>query len=110
MENNSSMWGEPSNEAITCLSRPVSWATRMSARLPPAFSAACCRRDFRGEGALIQPLDDGPEQRFLGFEMVVERLSRQARGIGRLLNRRPPKAMAAEHEHRGIENAVRAFI
>jgi len=37
-----------------------------------------CRRDFRGEGALIQPLDDGPEQRFLGFEMVVERLSRQA--------------------------------
>jgi hypothetical protein len=37
--------------------------------------------------------------------MVVERLSRQARGIGRLLNRRPSKAMAAEHEHRGIENA-----
>ena len=69
-----------------------------------------CRRDFRGEGVLVQPLDDGAEQRFLGFEMVIERLPRQAGGLGRLLDRRPPETMAAEHEHRGIENAGTGLI
>ena len=55
----------------------------------------------------MQLLDDGAEQRFLGFEMVVERLPRQAGGLRRLLDRRPPETVPAEHQHRGIENAGR---
>src|SRR5229473_2239621 len=64
-----------------------------------------CRRDFRGEGVLVQLFDDGAEQRFPGFEMVVERLSGQAGRLRGLLDRRAPKTMAAEHGHRGVENA-----
>ena len=63
------------------------------------------RGDFGGERFLMQPFDDGAEQRFLGFEMMVERLPRQARGLCRLLDRRAPKTLPAEHQHRGIENA-----
>ena len=40
-----------------------------------------------GERALMQPFDDGAEQRFLGFEMMVQRLPRQPGGLGRLLDR-----------------------
>ena len=36
---------------------------------------------------------------------MIERLPRQARRLGRLLDRRAPKTMAAEHQHRCIENA-----
>ena len=64
------------------------------------------RRDLGGQRALMQPLDDGAEQRFLGFEMVVERLPRQPGGLGRLLDRRAPETVPAEHGHGGIENAV----
>ena len=56
----------------------------------------------------MQPFDDGAEQRFLGFEMMVERLPRQAGGLRRLLDRRAPETLPAEHQHRGIENAGRA--
>ena len=63
-------------------------------------------RDLGGQRALMQPFDDGAEQRFLGLEMVVERLPRQARRLGRLLDRRAPETMPAEHGHGGIENAV----
>ncbi len=54
----------------------------------------------------MQPFDDGAEQRFLGFEMMVERLPRQAGRLRRLLDRRAPETVPAEHQHRGIENAV----
>jgi hypothetical protein len=64
------------------------------------------RRDLGGEPALIQLFDDGSKQRFLGFEVVVERLSRQARRFGGLLDRRAPKAMAEKHAHRGVQNAA----
>ena len=63
------------------------------------------RRDLGGERVLMQPFDDGAEQRFLGFEMMVERLPRQAGGLRRLLDRRAPETLPAEHQHRGIENA-----
>ena len=63
------------------------------------------RFDFGGERALVQPLDDGAEQRFLGFEMMIERLPRQAGGHRRLLDRRAPETLPAEYQHRGIENA-----
>src|SRR6187455_3346029 len=53
----------------------------------------------------MQPFDHGAEQRFLGFEMMVERLPRQAGGLRRLLDRRAPETLPAEHQHRGIENA-----
>jgi hypothetical protein len=33
--------------------------------------------DLGGERVLMQPLDHGAEQRFLGLEMMVERLPRQ---------------------------------
>ena len=63
------------------------------------------RRDLGGERVLMQPFDDGAEQRFLGLEMMVERLPRQAGGLRRLLDRRTPETLPAEHQHRGIENA-----
>ncbi len=56
--------------------------------------------------ALMQPLDYGAEQRFLGFEMMIERLPRQAGRFGNLLDRGAAKAVPAEHQHGGIENAV----
>ena len=64
------------------------------------------RRDLGGQRTLMQPFDHGAEQRFLGFEMVIERLPRQAGGLGRLLDRRAPETMPAKHGHGGIENAV----
>ena len=64
------------------------------------------RRDLGGHGILMQPLDHGAEQRFLGFEMVVERLTRQPGGLGRLLDRRAAETVPAEDGHGGIENAV----
>ena len=70
------------------------------------FLRGAGRRDVRGERASYTPLDHGAEQRFLGFEMMIERLPRQAGGLRRLLDRRTPKAVAAEHQHRGVENAV----
>ena len=54
----------------------------------------------------MQPLDHGAKQRLLGLEMMIERLPRQAGGLGRLLDRRTAKAVAAEHQHGGIEDAV----
>ena len=60
--------------------------------------------DSGGERVLMQPLDHGAEQRFLGLEVMVERLPRQPRGLRRLLDRRPPKAMVAKHGHRGVKN------
>src|ERR1700680_3957303 len=62
------------------------------------------RRDLRGERGFIHPLDYGAEQRFLGFEMMIQRLPRQPRGLRRLFDRRPPKAMVAKHGHRGVKN------
>ena len=53
----------------------------------------------------MQPFDDGAEQRFLGLEVMVERLPRQAGGLRRLLDRRAPETLPAEHQHRSIENA-----
>ena len=38
--------------------------------------------------------------------MMVQRLPRQAGVLRRLLDRRAPKAVAAEHAHGGVENAV----
>ena len=69
------------------------------------FLRGSCRLDFGGERVLMQSFDDGAEQRFLGFEMMVERLPRQAGGLRRLLDRRTPETLPAEHQHRGIENA-----
>src|SRR5205085_4322176 len=63
------------------------------------------RRDLGGERVLMQPFDDGAEQRFLGLEMMIERLPRQAGGLRRLLDRRAPETLPAEHQHRSIENA-----
>jgi hypothetical protein len=54
----------------------------------------------------MQPLDHGTEQRFLGFEMMIQRLPGQAGGLRRLLDRRAPEAVTAEDSHGGIENAV----
>ncbi len=64
------------------------------------------RRDLGGQRVLMQPLDHGAEQFFLGFEMMVQRLPRQAGGLRRLLDRRTPKSLPAEHQHGGIEDAV----
>jgi hypothetical protein len=64
------------------------------------------RCDLGRQRRLMQPFDHGAEQRFLGFEMVVQRLPRQPGGLGRLLDRRAPEAVPAEHGHGGIENAV----
>ena len=64
------------------------------------------RRDLCGERVLMQPFDDGAEQRFLGLEMMVERLPRQPGRFRRLFDRRTPKPLAAEHQHGGVENAV----
>src|SRR3954463_9011576 len=58
-----------------------------------------------GEGLLMQPFDDGSEQRFLGLEMMVERLPRQAGGLCRLLDRGASEAVPAKYQHRGVENA-----
>jgi hypothetical protein len=44
-----------------------------------------------GQGLLMQPFDHGAEQRFLGLEVMVERLPRQAGGLRRLFDRRAPK-------------------
>src|SRR5882757_1128256 len=54
----------------------------------------------------MQPLDDGTEQRFLGLEMMVQRLPRQSGRLRRLLDRGAPEPMPAEHGHGGIEDAV----
>src|SRR5882724_12722642 len=62
-------------------------------------------RDLGGERVLMQPFDDGAEQRFLGLEVMVERLPCQAGGLRCLLDRRAPETLPAEHQHRGIENA-----
>ena len=78
-------------------------ATRMSARLPPGFLGGAGRRDLGGKRVLMQPFDDGAEQRFLGLEVMVERLPRQAGGLRRLFDRRAPETVPAEHQHRGIE-------
>ena len=64
------------------------------------------RRGFRRERALMHMLDHGAEQRFLGFEVMIQRLPRQACGFRGLLDRRTPKAVPAEHQHGGIEDAV----
>ena len=64
------------------------------------------RRDLGGQRILMQPLDHGAEQRFLGLEMMVQRLPRQAGSFRRLLDRRAPEALPAEHRHGGIEDAV----
>jgi hypothetical protein len=37
--------------------------------------------------------------------VMVERLPRQAGGLRRLLDRRAPETLPAEHQHRSIENA-----
>src|SRR5688572_12816346 len=63
------------------------------------------RGNLGGEGLLMQPFDDGAEQRFLGLEMVVERLPRQAGGLRGLLDRRAPETLPAEHQHRSVENS-----
>src|SRR5206468_11316375 len=63
------------------------------------------RRDRGGERVLVQTFDDGAEQRFLALEVMIERLPRQAGGFRRLLDRRAPETVPAEHQHRGIENA-----
>src|SRR5205823_6190473 len=68
------------------------------------LGGGCCR-DLGGERVLMQPYDDGAKQRFLGFEMMVERLPRQPGGLRRLLDRRAPETLPAEYLHRGIENA-----
>ena len=64
------------------------------------------RRDLGSEGGLIKPLDDGAEQRFLGIEMMIQRLPRQPGRFRRLLDRGAPEPMPAEHVHRGVDNAV----
>ena len=64
------------------------------------------RRDLGSQRILMHPLDHGAEQRFLGLEMVIERLPRQPGGLGRLLDRRAPETVPAEHGHGGVENAV----
>src|SRR5205814_10258008 len=64
------------------------------------------RRDLCGERGLIKQFDDGAEQRFLGLEMVIERLPRQPRGLGHLLDRRAAETVPAEHAQRRVENAV----
>src|SRR5262249_10185553 len=43
--------------------------------------------------------------RFLGLEVMIERLPRQACGLRRLLDRGTAKAVPAEHGHRGLQNA-----
>src|SRR3954454_2020890 len=58
-----------------------------------------------GEGLLMQPFDDASEQLFLGLEMMVERLPRQAGGLCRLLDRGASEAVPAKYQHRGVENA-----
>src|SRR5207244_2557190 len=62
--------------------------------------------DRGGERILMQPLDHGAEQRFLGLEMMVERLPRQPGRFRRLFDRRTPKPLAAKHQHGGVEDAV----
>jgi hypothetical protein len=61
--------------------------------------------DFGGKRLFMQPFDDRTEQGFLGFEVMVERLPRQAGGLRRRLDRRTPETLPAEHQHSGIENA-----
>ena len=69
-----------------------------------------CRRDFRGERVLMQLFDDGAEQRFLGFEMVVERLSGQAGRLRGLLDRRAPKPWRRNTAIAASRMRVRALI
>ena len=49
------------------------------------------RRDFGVQRVLVQPLDQRAEQRFPGFEIMIQRLPRQPGSFRRLLDRRPPK-------------------
>jgi hypothetical protein len=58
----------------------------------------------------MQPFDDGAEQRFLGFEMMVERLPRQAGGLRRLLDRRAPEALPANTSIAASRMRVRGLI
>ena len=71
------------------------------------FLRGARRGRLGGERVFIQPFDHGAEQRFLGLEMMIERLPRQAGGLGRLLDRRAAETLAAEHGHRGVEDAGR---
>src|SRR5689334_25330203 len=54
----------------------------------------------------MHALDHGAEQRFLGLEVVIQRLPRQACCLRRLLDRGTAKAVPAEHRHGSFENAV----
>src|ERR1700754_4582651 len=54
----------------------------------------------------MHALDHCAEKRFLGFEMMIERLPRQACGLRRLLDRGTAKTVPAKYRHRGIQNAV----
>ena len=58
-----------------------------------------------GNRGLVHAGDDRAEQRFLGFEMMIERLPRQAGGFGHLLDRGAAKAVPAKHQHGRIEDA-----
>ena len=78
----------------------------MSARPPPAFSLAFTAAISAASAVSCSALDHGAEQRFLGFEMMVQRLPRQPGGFGRLLDRGTPETVPAEDGHGGIENAV----
>lgn len=63
-------------------------------------------RGFRRQRLFIETLNPGPEQRLLGREVMIERLPRQPRLVRRLLDRRAAKAIAAEHAHGSVQNAV----
>ena len=54
----------------------------------------------------MHPLDHGAEQRFLGLEVMIERLPRQAGGLGRLFDRGTAETVPAKHRHRGFQDAV----
>jgi hypothetical protein len=41
--------------------------------------------------------------------MMIERLPRQAGGLGDLFDRRPPETVPAKHPQRGVENAIVRF-
>ena len=105
-ENSSSIWGEPSSGAINCLEPRGDLGDQDVGEAAAGLLGGVGRRDFGGQRVLMQPLDHGAEQRFLGFEMMVQRLPRQAGGLRRLFDRRTPKTLAAEHQHGGVEDAV----
>src|SRR5689334_12048029 len=64
------------------------------------------RLDLGREGALIEPRDGAAKQRFLGREVMIERLPRHAGLLGGLLDRGAPKSVAAKYPHGGVENAM----